>query len=515
MFHSRAFFVGAAFFLSRAFLWGAEATIDPRIFKAGPPGETASFLVVLRRQADLSGAAGLAGGKRERARFVYEALAAEAAVSQAPLRARLDAAGVRYRSFFLVNMLEVQGDETLARSLAARPDVSRIASNNSFTPTRVIRPTPERALGEPVASLATVEPNIEKIGAPEVWARGFTGQGMVVGMADTGVAWDHPALKAHYRGFDGVNVSHDYNWHDAIHDARMGNPCGSNATAPCDDDGHGTSTASLAVGDDGAGNQVGTAPGAKFIACRNMDEGDGTPARYTECFQFFLAPTDHNGVNPRPDLGADIVSNSWGCPATEGCTTPDVLQAVVENVRAAGVFVAVAASNDGPDCATVDIPALYEASFSVGATTLDDSIASFSSRGPVTADGSNRLKPDLCAPGVALRVADLAGGYSGGFSGTSGATPEVAGAVALLWSAVPGLAGHPVNTADLLESSAVPLASTQDCAPYPGSAVPNAVFGYGRLDIVRALDLAVSSPRARPIPPAGAREPRVVPPRGN
>jgi len=511
-FSSRAFFVGAAFFLSTAFLCGVEAAIDPRIFRAGPPGETASFLVVLRRQADLSGAAGIAG-KRERARFVYEALAAEAAVSQAPLRARLDAAGVRYRSFFLVNMLEVEGDELLARSLAARPDVSQIASNHSFTPTPVVRLPRDRPLGEPVDSLATVEPNIAKIGAPDLWALGYTGQGIVVGMADTGVAWDHPALKAHYRGFDGVNVSHDYNWHDAIHDARVGNPCGSDAAAPCDDDGHGTSTASLAVGDDGVGNQVGAAPGAKFIACRNMDEGDGTPARYTECFQYFLAPTDHSGQNPRPELGADIVSNSWGCPASEGCTSPDVLQAVVENVRAAGVFVAVAASNDGPACATIDIPALYDAAFSVGATSLDDSIASFSSRGPVTADGSNRLKPDLCAPGVALRVADLGGSYTGGFSGTSGATPEVAGAVALLWSAVPSLVGHPITTADLLKSSAVALTATQDCDPYPGGVVPNAVFGYGRLDIARALEFAFSSPRARPVVPTEHPSPRVVAPR--
>ncbi len=74
----------------------------------------------------------------------------------------------------------------------------------------------------------------------------MTGQGIVVGSADTGFEWEHAALRAHYRGWDGANASHAYNWHDAIHDARAGNPCGSDAAAPCDDDGHGTETSGLA-----------------------------------------------------------------------------------------------------------------------------------------------------------------------------------------------------------------------------------------------------------------------------
>jgi len=73
---------------------------------------------------------------------------------------------------------------------------------------------------------------------------------------------------------------------NAIHNAGIANPCGSDTQAPCDDDSHGTATASLVVGDDGAGNQIGLAPGARWIACRNMDQGNGTPASYSECFQF-------------------------------------------------------------------------------------------------------------------------------------------------------------------------------------------------------------------------------------
>jgi len=478
----------------------AETKLDPRVFAGKAAGEPASFLVVLREQADLSGAEAFPS-KDEKGRFVFEALRAQAETAQAPLRAALDAAGVRYRSFYLVNMIEVEGDESLARVLASRADVATIAPNPEVSLER--QPIEQQPGAFPDASrltpdaTSTVEPNIAKVGAPAVWSRGFTGQGIVVGMADTGIAWEHPVLKNHYRGFNGTAVSHDYNWHDAIHNATPANPCGSDTPAPCDDASHGTATASLVLGDDGAGNQIGMAPGARFIGCRNMDQGVGTPARYIECFQFFLAPTDHTGSNPRPDLAAHVINNSWGCPLSEGCTDPLVLKAVIENVRAAGIVVVVSAGNSGPTCSTIsDVPAGYDASFSIGATTLVDTIASFSSRGPVTVDGSNRLKPDLSAPGVGLRVAAPPTSFTGSFSGTSGSAPHVTGAVALLWSAAPQLIGQVAATTNVLERTAVPLTSTQDCGGFSGASVPNPVFGWGRLDVAAAVN--VSAPPARP-----------------
>jgi len=491
----------------------AEAgKLDSRIFAASAPGERKSFLVVMREPADLSGAERISD-RAERRRFVFEALHDQAERTQREVRDLLEKAGARYRSFYVANMLEVEGDLSLAETLAERADVSAVVRNEGFRPKPAPPQIEPEMSGTATQATTTVEANIALIGAPAVWSRGYTGQGIVIGMADTGFVWTHPALKPRYRGFDGINVSHDYNWHDAVHDALPSNPCGSNAPAPCDDDSHGTATAGLAVGDDGLGNQIGAAPGARFIGCRNMDQGTGTPARYTECFQFFLAPTDHNGQNPRPDLGADVISNSWGCPASEGCTEPDVLKSIVENVRAAGVFTVVAASNDGPACATIDIPGLYEAVFSVGATSNADVIADFSSRGPVTADGSNRLKPDLCAPGVALRVANLKGGYDPGFSGTSGSTPEVSGAVALLWSAAPHLIGQISATADLLRMSALPILSAQDCTPFPGNVVPNAVYGYGRINIAAAVEASVLRGRETPVKAPHTREPRAVEPR--
>ena len=90
-------------------------------------------------------------------------------------------------------------------------------------------------------------------------------------------------------------ADHDFNWHDSIHDSG-GNLCGHNSHMPCDDFFHGSHTTGTAIGDDGGTNQIGMAPGAKWIACRNMDEGVGTPARYIECMEFFLAPYPVGGT---------------------------------------------------------------------------------------------------------------------------------------------------------------------------------------------------------------------------
>jgi subtilisin family serine protease len=155
-----------------------------------------------------------------------------------------------------------------------------------------------------------------------------------------------------------------------------------------------------------------------------------------------------------------------------------------------------AAGNDGntaaggPLCSTVDeAPAIYAASFTVGATSIDDTLAAFSSVGPVVADGSSRIKPDLMAPGVSLRTAAPGGAYTSSFSGTSGAAPQVAGAIALLWSAAPELQGDIDRTEQLLELGAIPLRVAASCSGLSGEDVPNPYFGWGRLDVGGAYAL--------------------------
>src|SRR5574338_874316 len=269
------------------------------------------FLVVLSDQADLSEAGSLPT-KAEKGQYVYDALRNKSLATQGPILQWLRDRSIEHRSFYIVNAVLVKGSGEVAEALASRPDVARIEGN----------PHIQNALPEPAALVErlaqtrtpeTVEPNITYTHAPDVWALGFRGQGITIGGADTGERWTHNALKPHYRGWDGVAADHNYNWHDAIHDS-IANPCGNDSPFPCDDLGHGTHTMGTAVGDDGAGNQIGMAPGAKWIGCRNMDQGNGTPASYLECMEWFLAPYAIAGGQGDPLRAPDITVNAWQCP---------------------------------------------------------------------------------------------------------------------------------------------------------------------------------------------------------
>ncbi|MCC7362172.1 MAG: S8 family serine peptidase [Anaerolineales bacterium] len=461
----------------------ADAKIAPWVL-AHAPGAPVEFLVVLAQQADLSGAAALPT-KLEKGRYVVAQLRG-AAAGQADVRALLDQRGAPYRPFYVINALWVRGDVALARDLAARADVARIDGNPQLQGD-LGRRTSASAAGP--AAPAGVEPSLEYVHADDVWAMGYTGQGVVIGAQDTGYQWDHPALINQYRGWDGASADHDYNWHDSIHTDNA--ECDGDSPAPCDDDAHGTHTLGTALGDDGGANQIGMAPGARWIGCRNMNAGAGTPATYLECFEFFLAPYPVGGdpQDGNPDLAPDVTNNSWSCPASEGCSANSLL-AAVEAQRAAGIFTVVAAGNSGPSCSTAnDPPAIYAAVYTIGAlNTGSDGIASFSGRGPVTSDGSQRPKPDLAAPGTNIRSSLPGGGYSShSWSGTSMATPHVAGAVALLLSAVPALRGQVDQIAWLLNETAVPITSSA-CG---SSGSPNNTYGYGRLDVLAAVDLAL------------------------
>jgi len=208
--------------------------------------------------------------------------------------------------------------------------------------------------------------------------------------------------------------------------------------------------------------------------------------------QWFLAPTRIDGSDPDPTMAPDITNNSWECPSTEGCSF-DTLQAAVEAQAAAGIMMLSAAQNSGPNCSTVENPpGIYEATYTVGAlNTGTDTIASFSSRGPVTVDGSNRLKPDICGPGTGTRSSyNTSDSAYASLSGTSMATPHLAGAMALLWSAIPSLQHQLAASQDALNNSAVHIDSTQcgDAGP------PNNVYGWGRIDIFAAVGGSTPTP---------------------
>ncbi|HSM14430.1 MAG TPA: S8 family serine peptidase, partial [Thermoanaerobaculia bacterium] len=214
---------------------------------------------------------------------------------------------------------------------------------------------------------------------------------------------------------------------------------------------------------------------------------------YSECFQWFIAPTTVAGTNPDPAMAPDVINNSWSCPPSEGCTTPDILLTVVENTRAAGILVAVSAGNSGSlGCESINTPAaIYDASFTVGATGFQtDAMAGYSSRGPVTVDGSNRMKPDVSAPGSSVRSSVPGGGYSSS-SGTSMAGPHVAGLVALLLSAKPALAGDVDAIEQVIRDSAFQPSFGGACGVGPG-VFPNNTYGAGRIDALAAVQLALA-----------------------
>jgi subtilisin family serine protease len=168
------------------------------------------------------------------------------------------------------------------------------------------------------------------------------------------------------------------------------------------------------------------------------------------------------------------------------------MNTVVSNLKAAGIVVVVSAGNSGSACGTVNTPAaIFEESFSVGATRNNDTIASFSSRGAVTVDGSNRLKPDVSAPGVSVRSAVRNGNFAS-FSGTSMAGPHVAGLVALIISANPALAGQVDDIESIIEQTAVTMLSTQNCGGFSGMESPNPTYGYGRVDALAAVERVLS-----------------------
>lgn len=455
---------------------------------AGRPGLYGDRLfVILADQADVSAAAALFDYD-ERRLFVYRTLTGHALATQAALRRDLDRFGIAYTPYYLVNGLEVEGNLLVKFWLQQHPAVDRVL------PAPILRPLPApvTALGFGEAERPPAPPwHLDLIRAPAVWAEwGIRGAGVTIGQSDSGVQWDHPALADGYRGQTGMEPDHNYNWFDPWEDSRL----------PVDTFGHGTHTLGTALGDG-----IGVAPDASWFACRNLARNVGNAAYYLDCMQFMLAPFPLDGDPFRdgdPTRSAHVTNNSWGCPqGLEGCDANALLPAA-EALRAAGIFTVVSAGNDGPSCSSVDSAlALYDAVFTIGAINARRNLTSFSSVGPVLADGSGRIKPDLVAPGAEILSAMPGDGY-GLADGTSSAGPHVAGVVALLWSANPALIGDIETTEEILVETAAPFTGTVELLGFPGEdapcvhqgdVVPNNLAGYGIVDayaaVARALEL--------------------------
>lgn len=410
-------------------------------------------------------------------------LKSNAKVSQESIKPLISPLTKDYKFYWVNNSMWARLDSQQARKIIQSKHVLKAYSNSRYKLDIIKNRIPIKAR-------KSTAWNLNMINVPQVWDLGYKGQNVIIAGQDTGYQWNHPALINQYLGWDGTTVNHNYAWHDAITNPHTSCLDLNNNPASCDDNGHGTHTMGTMIGDDGLGNQIGIAPEAKWMGCRNMNQGSGTPASYTECFQFFMEPTDINGQNPDYSKAPHIINNSWGCPPSEGCLQPNVLESVVNNVVNAGILVVAAAGNSGPACNSINSPlAIYDKTLTVGSTTSSDTISGFSARGAITVDGSIRLKPDVSAPGSSIRSAQLNGAYSNS-SGTSMASPHVAGVAALLISANPTLAGNPELLKRILLSSSVAKSSTQTCNGIDGSQSPNNTFGWGRLDALAAIKQA-------------------------
>ncbi|MCB5167723.1 S8 family serine peptidase [Streptomyces bambusae] len=440
----------------------AELKIEAKLRGRLDDDRKTAFWVYLDSKADLT-AATRQRSRAGKAAAVLKAKKDHAGRTQAGLLKALEGAGADYTSYWIVNAVKVVGSGKLAENLARRPEVATIEADEKVT-------LPKPLEGSREAAADAVEWNVDRINAPKVWEQfGVRGEGIVVANIDSGVDHTHPAVAAQYRGraADGTH-DHNYNWFD---------PAGVCAgAAPCDNNDHGTHTMGTMVGDDGGANKIGVAPGAKWIAAKGCETNSCSESSLLASGQWIVAPTDLAGANPRPDLAPHIVNNSWGSSVHD-----DWYQEVVDAWRAAGIFPAFSNGNSGPGCATSGSPGDYAGSYSSGAFDINNTIASFSSRG---AGPNGTVKPNIAAPGVNVR-SSVPGGYDA-FSGTSMASPHTAATVALMWSAAPALAGDVAQTEALLDGTAVDTENTS-CG---GSGADNNVFGEGRLDALAAVSNA-------------------------
>ncbi|MFJ8065734.1 S8 family serine peptidase [Psychrobacillus sp. NPDC096426] len=373
-------------------------------------------------------------------------------------------------SYYIVNGMAVTATKEVAEKIATFPEVEKVLPNE----TRQLFTTKTENAVAPKAETANIEWNVERVKAPDVWAMGIDGAGTVVASIDTGVQWDHPALKEKYRGYNKATgqVSHNFNWFDATAAGRA---------TPYDDIDHGTHVTGTMVGSEPNGaNQIGVAPGAKYIAVKAFTAAGGTDTDLLEAAQWILAPTDASG-NARVDMAPDVVNNSWG----GGPGLDEWYRDVVINWRAAEIFPEFSAGNttlSNPGGAgSVAAPANYPESFATGATDINNKVGSFSLRGP---SPYAEIKPDISAPGVNIRSSVPGSNYEAGWNGTSMSGPAVSGVAALLRQVNANL------TVDEMEEILLNTANPLTDAQYPTT--PNHAYGSGLVDAYEAVSSIVT-----------------------
>ncbi|MER6951014.1 S8 family serine peptidase [Nonomuraea sp. NPDC000554] len=330
-----------------------------------------------------------------------------------------------------------------ARTLASINAVAATAPRERAVWTQLDRDSSVAKVWLDAPVKASLDRSVPQIGAPEAWQAGFTGEGVKVAVLDTGVDDKHPDLAGRVESARNFTDSQD----------------------AVDRHGHGTHVASTIAGQGVAGTPTrkGVAPGARLLNGKVLnDRGSGSTSGIIA------------GMEWAAQQGAKIINMSLGHPDEPGL---DPLEQAVERISASnGVLFVIAAGNDGPGASTLGSPGSADSALTVGAVDSADKLASFSSRGPRVADFA--IKPDLTAPGVNITAARA--GTTGyiAYSGTSMATPHVAGAAAILAQQ------HPDWTWQQLKATLVGSVK-------PGG--PLTENGAGRVDVAKAVKQTVTA----------------------
>jgi len=416
-----------------------------------------------------------------RAVLVEQALRSKADNTQPQVISFIESSGFDYGSlqtFWIANSIALEAEPALVEALANRSDIAYIYLNRSVF--GYVEP-PIKSGGTP-KSEGGIEPGLEAIGAPEMWALGYTGHGRVAMTFDTGVWDDHPS---HKDRFLANRMPLETTWF------------GYDSPTPVDkSSSHGTHVTGIMLGlDKATDDTIGVAPEAYYIATDPVVSNLIFVKPLTDFMFGYEWSINPDGDPETVDDIPDVINNSWGFgPDLDEEPCPDFVIPVFTAVEAAGIANVSSAGNEGPGDMTMSVPHNTNIglvnSFTVGATASSGSfnIAEFSSRGPSICggEGSLLIKPEVAAPGVSIRSSIEDGEYDF-FSGTSMAAPHVSGAVLLLKEAYPDVPGEEILLA--LYNSATDLG-------LPGE---DNTYGMGIINVKSAYDLLAET--YTPTPP--------------
>ena len=466
----------------------AKAKLSEDLLKEFDANEETTFLVSFKAKSDVAQAASEAASKAKQANLsdeevkvakreaVVNALKTAAETTQEDVVAYLaDNDNVSdYKSFYSSNVVSITATKEVAEKVASFNEVSSIIAN------------PEAKLVEPVAKGdatldASVVWNVDILNSTDLWDEGVMGEGVVIGNIDTGVQWDHVALKEKYRGYDAETdtVEHEGNFFDAVYGQEEAYDVAQ----------HGTHTIGTHVGySEEEDIYLGVAPEAKFISANIFDENEsGDGESILAASDWMLAPAGDASKAP------DVISNSWGFPGQDPEVLEDFFRPMLESWRAADILPVFAAMNEVPGVVepvegSIPAPGAYPEAFTVGAVDADKNLADFSLRGPSPYD---EIKPDVSAGGVDVPSTVPEDQYVE-MSGTSMATPAVAAVTALL------IQNNPDASLEELEEAMRDTAEALTNDEYPES--PNNGFGWGLVDVAAADEELGGSEEPEPEP---------------